>query len=299
MQDASFLLISIYDGRVLWYDEKKLQRGERVKTLYASDLDGTLLRADETLSRFTCETINALVEKGMLFSYATARSYVTASKVTGGLTAKIPLIVYNGAFVVDHSTGEALISNFFDDGFNQLLDDLLASKIYPIVYAVADGKERFTYVDRACTPAMRQFVDSRRDDRRKRPVDDISCLYEGNAFYVTCIDQEEKLEPLYAKYMERYHCVYHRDIYTQTQWLEIMPKTASKANAIRQLKALLGCERVVVFGDARNDMDMFETADVSCAVENAVDELKAIATHVIDANDEDGVAKWLLQNADV
>lgn len=49
--------------------------------LYVSDLDGTLLRSDESLSPFTAETIQGLIEKGMLFSYATARSFVTASKV--------------------------------------------------------------------------------------------------------------------------------------------------------------------------------------------------------------------------
>ncbi len=266
-----------------------------MKTLYATDLDGTLLRSDETLSQYTCETINALVGQGMLFSYATARSYVTASKVTKGLTARIPLIVYNGAFVIDHETGQVMISNFFEEGVSDLLDDLLACKIYPIVYAMVNEKEVFTYVDKACTPAMRQFVDSRRNDHRKRPVDDMACLYEGKAFYITCIDREEKLKPIYAAYRERYHCIYHRDIYTKTQWLEIMPKAASKANAIRQLKTLLGCDRVVVFGDARNDIDMFEIADVSCAVENAADELKALATHIIGSNDEDGVAKWLLQ----
>lgn len=38
----------------------------------------------------------------MLFTYATARSLITAKKVTKGIKAKIPLIVYNGAFVMDN-----------------------------------------------------------------------------------------------------------------------------------------------------------------------------------------------------
>jgi len=268
-----------------------------MKTLYATDLDGTLLRSDETLSDYTCKTINDLVERGMLFSYATARSYVTASRVTKGLTARIPLIVYNGAFVVDNATGEIMISNFFDGGISAMLNDLLAHDVYPIVYAMVEGKETFSYVDSACTPGMRQFVDSRRNDPRKRPLADTNTLYEGEAFYITCIDREEKLEPLYQKYKDACHCVYHRDIYTHTQWLEMMPKAASKANAIRQLKSYLGCEQLVVFGDGKNDADMFEIADISCAMENAVDELKAIATHVIGSNDEDGVAKWLSVHA--
>ena len=49
------------------------------KTLYVSDLDGTLLRSDETLSEYTCNVINNLTEKGMVFSYATARSLITAT----------------------------------------------------------------------------------------------------------------------------------------------------------------------------------------------------------------------------
>ena len=97
-----------------------------MKTLYAADLDGTLLRSDETLSAYTCQTINALVDRGMLFSYATARSYITASRATKGLTARIPLIVYNGAFVVDNLTGEILRASRFDGGIRSLLDDLLS-----------------------------------------------------------------------------------------------------------------------------------------------------------------------------
>ena len=51
-----------------------------MKTLYISDLDGTLLHSDETISDYTNQVINSLTERGMIFSYATARSYITAKK---------------------------------------------------------------------------------------------------------------------------------------------------------------------------------------------------------------------------
>ena len=60
------------------------------KVLYVTDLDGTLLRGDVRTSPFTNRVINELTERGMLFSYATARSYLTASRATSGLTARIP-----------------------------------------------------------------------------------------------------------------------------------------------------------------------------------------------------------------
>ena len=43
-------------------------------TLYVTDLDGTLLRSDATLSPYTVSTINRLTEQGLAFTYATARS---------------------------------------------------------------------------------------------------------------------------------------------------------------------------------------------------------------------------------
>ena len=95
-----------------------------MKTLYVSDLDGTLLRSDISASAYTNETINRLAGEGMLFSYATARSYNTSAKVTRGLDARIPLIVYNGAFVIDNATGKIMISNFFGGEAKEMVSEL-------------------------------------------------------------------------------------------------------------------------------------------------------------------------------
>ena len=264
-----------------------------MRTLYVSDLDGTLLQSSAKTSRYTNQTINALIEKGMLFSYATARSYLTACKVTAGLRTEIPLVVYNGAALVDGRDGTPMLKNFFGPEIGEVLGDLFANHIYPIVYAYLEGREVFSYIPARCTPGMEAFLASRKGDQRTRPVEDVAGLREGEIFYLTCIDKQDKLEPLYEKYKSSCHCVLQTELYTQEQWLEIMPLAASKSHAIEQLKKRLECERVVVFGDGRNDMDMFEAADECYAVENAVPELKAMATAVIGGNDSDGVARWL------
>ena len=87
----------------------------RMSTLYVSDLDGTLLRSNEVTSEYTNRVINSLTDRGMIFSYATARSLITAKKVTKGISAKIPVIVYNGAFIIDNATEEILAANYFDE----------------------------------------------------------------------------------------------------------------------------------------------------------------------------------------
>lgn len=59
---------------------------------------------------------------------------------------------------------------------------------------------------------------------------------------------------------------------------------------------MLKCEKLVTFGDGKNDIDMFEISDEAYAVENADEELKAIATGLIESNNNDGVAKWIRAN---
>ena len=79
-----------------------------MKTLYVTDLDGTLMKNDETLSAYTVQTINELIEKGMAFTYATARSIESAVPITGGLKMKLPAITRNGAVLADNTTGKHL-----------------------------------------------------------------------------------------------------------------------------------------------------------------------------------------------
>lgn len=266
-----------------------------MRTLFLSDLDGTLLNKSQRTSLFTNRTITSLIESGMLFSYATARSWNTAKKATAEITARIPAIVYNGAFVIDTSNGERIISNYFDEEILSVIDELIESDIYPTVYSVRHGKEKFSFVKDRITNGMRDFILSRKGDSRVNPVKCSADLYIGDIFYLTCIDEEEKLQGFYEKYKEKYHCVFLRDIYSNEQWLEIMPHMASKSRAAVQLKKYLKCDRLVVFGDALNDKDLFECADECYAVSNADDELKKIATGVIGSNDDDGVAKWLFE----
>lgn len=263
------------------------------KTLYLSDLDGTLLNSEQRTSEYTNRVINSIVSNGAVFSYATARSWNTARKVTDGITVSIPAIVYNGAFVIDTVSGERLISNYFDSSVHSVIDEMVSQGIYPTVYSVRGDNEKFSFVKGRITSGMADFVESRKGDSRTNPVSSRAELHEGDIFYLTCIDEYEKLKPFFDKYKMKYHCVFQRDIYSNEQWLEIMPINASKSRAAVQLKEYLGCDRLVVFGDALNDKDLFECADEAYAVENAADELKSIATAVIESNNNDGVAKWL------
>ena len=273
-----------------------------MKTLYISDLDGTLLNSDAEISSFTANALNSLIEKGLMFSYATARSFSTAGEITKGITAQFPRILYNGAFVVDNATKQPIITNFFaDDVSRQFVRILTEADVWPLMYYYDDGVESMAFIRENVTAEMKEFIYEYEGTLRHHQVYSAQQLEKKNTYYLVCIDSEEKLYPLYEKLKDHpaANVIYQKDVYSGRQWLELMPKAASKANAIMMLKEKLGCDRLVCFGDGKNDISMFRIRDECYAVANAVDELKAIATDVIDSNDNNGVAKWLLENADV
>ena len=267
--------------------------------LYVTDLDGTLLNRQDRVSPFSIRVINGLVDKGLLCTYATARSLVSASRVTEGLSTKIPVIAYNGAFIFQPSTGEILSrEGFTDDERRKVRETLDRFRISPLVYSFIDGIEKVSWIPQHENDGIRRYLSTRQGDRRLRAVQDSDALYQGDIFYYTCIGEKDELQPVYELFSGDGHfrCTMQQELYRPEYWCEIMPAMASKANAILKLKEMWGCSRIISFGDAVNDIPMFEISDECYAVENAVDELKAAATGIIGSNDEDGVAKWLLDH---
>ena len=270
------------------------------KTLYVTDLDGTLLNRQDRISPESIAIINELVKKGMLFTYATARSLVSASVVTQGLSTDFPVIIYNGAFIIHPSTGKILSEKSFTIEERQRVIEVLDEyDISPLVYSYVDEVERVSWIVSRENDGMKRYINNRtKTDPRFRPISSKEELYQGEMFYYTCIGEREELQPAYDVLSKdaRFRCTIQQELYRPEYWFEIMPSKATKAEAIGQLKKLWNCDRVVSFGDAINDIPMFEISDECYAVENAVDALKEIATGIIESNENDGVAKWLKEN---
>ena len=269
-----------------------------MKTLFASDLDGTLLNSKQEITPFTASVIEELVRRGGCFCYATARSLITARKATKNLDCPFPLILHNGVFIRDGGDGRYLLKKVFDkDSILPLIEAIRNEGLYPIVYSIIDGEEKFSYIYDKLTDEQKFFVSTRgSDDPRIRKVTSYDELVEGDIFYLSYLDKKEKLAPLDSLCEGcGIHLLSH-DTYDDFYWLEIMPEGATKANAAKELAKMLGCGRIVAFGDGVNDLELFNAADECYATANACEELKQKANAVIGSNDADGVAKWILQN---
>lgn len=268
------------------------------KTLYVSDLDGTLLDRRHRIPAHTADALNALLSKGMLFTFATARSWHSAHVVTEGLSPALPWIVHNGAMLCDGRTGERTDQTTFTDRERrEILSRSEALGLWPLSYGILGNEEKVFYLeDIKRHPGMEFYIDHRRGDPRLTPVKDKKDLLQGNTYYFTFIHDREALLPLWedVRDLPFVNLTFQQELYQKEYWLEITSKQATKAQAALRLKERLGCQRLVAFGDAMNDLPLFEAADESYAVANAMPEVRAAATGVIGTNEEGGVARFLL-----
>ncbi len=266
------------------------------KTLYVSDLDGTLMHKDLKISDFSVKTINALVEKGVAFTYATARSISSAGTITKDLKLNLPVITRNGAVLADNNTGKIIEKALFTEKEVEMLKDMLPELPktgFVSCYFGDDMKKVFA--GSLHTAELQGYLDYYKDDPSVVTVSDLSEMFMGNPGYVTIIGNKVETEPLYLRTREYngWECLFQKDVYRDEYWLEIAPRNSTKAKSILKLKEEYGFDKLVVFGDSANDITMFKIADEAYAVSNAVDELKALATGIIGSNEEDAVAVYL------
>ena len=266
------------------------------KTLYVSDLDGTLMHKDLKISDFSVKTINALVEKGVAFTYATARSISSAGTITKDLKLNLPVITRNGAVLADNNTGKIIEKALFTEKEVEMLKDMLPELPktgFVSCYFGDDMKKVFA--GSLHTAELQGYLDYYRDDPSVVTVSALSEMFMGNPGYVTIIGDRDEIEPLYIRTREYngWECLFQKDVYRDEYWLEIAPRNSTKAKSILKLKEEYGFDKLVVFGDSANDITMFKIADEAYAVSNAVDELKALATGIIGSNEEDAVAVYL------
>lgn len=275
-----------------------MEAGGKVRTLFVTDLDGTLMRDDKTISDLSVTVLNRLIKQGVCLTYATARSFSSASEITKDIALELPVITRNGTVLVDPRTGEELeIAVFGKAELTAIRQCLKGISLPGFSTTYLDGQERKIYVKGRMNEGFRHYLEAHREDGRLCMTEAEEALYGGKVCYFTFIADRRELEPLHERIMgyPELNCVFQQDKYRPEYWLEICPDKATKAQAIQRVKESCGCDRVVVFGDSLNDVSMFRMADASYAVRNGMEELKQIATGIIGENNADGVARWLEQ----
>ena len=271
-------------------------------TLFVSDLDGTLLRNDTTLSQYSRDTLNTLLDKGLHFTVASARSIASMSRLLAGLHLRLPVVEFNGAVVSDLAGGEHyLIRDIHRDMLPDLWKQIINTGHVPFI-STFDGAADRCYYGNITNDGMARYVRNRRlnQDPRLRRLPDLERGLDDRVVCLTVIGAEPELadlaDTINDRHAGRIQTQYYEDLSSPGwYWLTVQDARATKEHAIRHLARMEGLHdcRLVVFGDEVNDIDMFKTADEALAVANAIPALKECATGIIGSNEADGVARFI------
>jgi 5-amino-6-(5-phospho-D-ribitylamino)uracil phosphatase len=268
---------------------------------FLTDLDGTLLRSDATLSSYTIDTVTRLLNDGVPISYATARSYRSSHQVVSAIPWTYPLVLYNGALLFDPAALQVI------DGFwlsaviaDEIMEIGRNHRLLPLLFALTAEDEEVVLHEPLVRPGERQFYESRPNDPRFRQLTRLVCPREYKTLILTYIGLFDEVEPLSRELAERYgpriHMHLMNDFYLKDHYfLEVSHANANKKEGLRLWARYVGVDpaEITVFGDNLNDVGMFEAAGTRIAVHNAHEQLKSIADLVIGSNEEDAVAYYL------
>ena len=267
-----------------------------MKTLYITDLDGTLLDSKARLKDRSADLIKRLTQNGVLFTYATARRFASAGPIMEKAEISLPIIVMNGVAIADGRTGEIIHMNGFEQ--SQLTEAKQMIEQYketPMVYAVVDGEHRVSYLSHD-TSRSGTYINDRKGDPALRPCESYEELFRGDIYYFTILSPIIPLDILNGIFSPEkgFNSNAQPDTYHNHElWYEVFSVNASKANATLQVKEMLNADELVCFGDNLNDISMFKAADRCYSVSNAVPDLKAISTAVIGSNENMAVPVFI------
>jgi Cof subfamily protein (haloacid dehalogenase superfamily) len=256
---------------------------ERRFRLIATDLDGTLLRGDGTVSARTLAALAAARAAGLIDVLVSGRPPRTLRPVAERVGATGLAVCCNGAIVYDLAGAAIVHHATMPAEVAQALVAALLRAAPGVCFAVERGLEF------GCEPAWLAHRPLRRD-----PVP-----WQAAALAL-CAEPLTKLIALHpALSVEELHQITtaHADgqvtvTYSGAGFLEIAAAGVDKASALRWL-----CDRhgiapaeVIAFGDMPNDLAMLRWAGRAVAVANAHPAVLAAAHEVTRASDEDGVA---------
>lgn len=271
------------------------------KTLFVSDLDGTLLGEGSKLTATSACMLNEAVAQGALFTVATARTPATVSRLLCDVDCRVPLVVMTGAAIWDSrdhryihasfhrpSTARGLLSLYREAGLSSFIYTLGGDDVIHIYHiGLLSDEERRFIAERDDTPFKRFHIPA--DGNSVIPEE---CLDRTLLFYT--MRPTAEVAPVYEAIRERddLRAVFYHDIFgEEVALMEVFGPEASKANAVKILAREVGAGRIVAYGDNVNDLPILEVADDAVAVENAVESVKKVANRIIGTNLEDSVAK--------
>ena len=253
--------------------------------LVASDLDGTLVRTDLSVSDRTREVLARVEEAGSLFVMVTGRPPRWMAPVADATGHRGLAVCANGALVYDLHTEQVVRTSLLSPDAAAEVVQALRREIPGIAFAVEKGLEGFgrepSYIPRWDNGEV-----------RVAPAEE---LVTSGVVKLLARHEELGADELLARARSVVGALVECTHSSSDGLLEISATGISKASGLAALAQEWGVDpqEVVAFGDMPNDLPMLSWAGHSVGMANAHPEVLAAVDEVTGTNDDDGVAQVL------
>ncbi len=249
--------------------------------LIASDMDGTLLDDNKNLHPEFHQVYNELRARDIKFIVASGRHYSEMHPYFRDKYKDMIYIAENGGQIV-YEDKEIYSSTMDLDNVHRIAED--AKKIKGIDIILSGSENIYLY------------------NFRNKPIEELRTLY---CAYIVLNDLSELKENIFKVSIfnengSDYHT--HKSIYdnwgdkltitaSAYVWTDIYNKEVNKGAALNIIKDKFGIsdDKVMVFGDYNNDIEMLKQGYYSYAMENSSKEIKSVANFIAKSNNENGV----------
>lgn len=259
--------------------------------LICLDLDGTLLNSKSEISKPNNNCLKQCLDQGIHVFFVTGRPYCYARYLANQIDERIEIVSYNGGCYIENNQ---LIEKFIPQ--DKLIPIINAIEKYKIpaffkgskyFYTHEEYDKRFLYdhmTNLKGFPFTQSFSSLTWDELRHTTKDIIKVLLYNY--------DVEPLNQLRAEIDQIDGVTTTSD---RTISFDIIPENVSKGNALSDIMKTYGIkkEEVISFGDAENDIPMFERSGFTVAMGNAKESIKEMCDDVTLSNDEDGIAYYL------
>lgn len=275
------------------------------RTLYVTDLDGTLLNTDARVSVESAHIISALSKQGAVITVATARTPATVEPLLCNTLTTGPAIVMTGASLWDRDRKKYLSPAFINTDTAIAVRGIMESHgLHPFIYMLPGDQVLRAYHPHSLSEADRVFVDNRKNLKLKKfLIGQDPDMTNGNAqcIILFAMGVPDAVFAAADELENNRSVACSVSAYTDpcsggVGVLEVKAPDTSKANSVRQVADMVGADRIVAFGDNVNDLSMLAVADVAVAVGNATPQIQRAADIIIGTNDADSVARFILSD---
>jgi Cof subfamily protein (haloacid dehalogenase superfamily) len=254
-------------------------------TLVVSDVDGTLLTKDKTLTDGARGAVRRLHDAGIGFSITSSRPIIGMRFLIEPLAITLPVGAFNGSGIVDPQL-KPIELHLIPASATQHSLDLLDEFGVDIWLFTTD-----LWLTRR--PDGEYVPHEKRAIRADPTIVEDFAPYLASACKIVGSSSDAALLQRCEIAMQQALGAQATAVRSQSYYLDVTPPGCDKGTFVQTIAKRLdiSTDAVVTIGDMQNDLAMFRVSGMSIAMGNAPDDVKKMATHVTASNEDEGFAK--------